>query len=159
ETMAWCTINGTSNQLTAFQSAAPEGTEIAVTTIPTTDTVTSNYLKPALYFSISADTEDPDAAVALLDYLINSEDANAILLGERGVAASTGIVDYIDDLVSETEQKSRASVRDVITPNSSPINPPEPTVMSELTDTLKKVAEKIGYGEASAEEAAQEVYN
>jgi len=31
--------------------------------------------------------------------------------------------------------------------------------MSELTDTLKKVAEKIGYGEASAEEAAQEVYN
>lgn len=159
ETMAWCTINGTSNQLTAFQSAAPEGTEIAVTTIPTTDTVTSNYLKPALYFSISADTEDPDAAVALLDYLINSEDANGILLGERGVPASTSIADYIYDLVSETEQKSFAYVTDVITPNCSPINPPDPTGMSELTDTMKKVAEKIGYGEATAAEAAQEVYD
>lgn len=159
ETMAWCTINGTSNQLTAFQAAAPEGTDIAITTIPTSDTVTSNYLKPALYFSISADTEDPDAAVALLDYLINSEDANAILLGERGVPASTAISDYIYDLVSETEQESFAYVTDVITPNSSPINPPDPTGMSELTDTLKKVAEKVGYGEVSAQEAAEEFYN
>ena len=63
------------------------------------------------------------------------------------------------DLVSETEQKSFAYVTDVITPNCSPINPPDPTGMSELTDTMKKVAEKIGYGEATAAEAAQEVYD
>lgn len=158
ETMAWCSINGTSNQLTAFQAAAPEGTEIAVTTVPTSDTTKSNYLKPALYFSISADTEDPDAAVALLNYLINSEDANAILLGERGVPASTAIADYIYDLVSETEQASFKYVTDVITPNCSPINPPDPNGMTELNDTLKKAVEKVSYGECTPEEAAQEYY-
>ena len=73
--------------------------------------------------------------------------------------ASTAISDYIYDLVSETEQESFAYVTDVITPNSSPINPPDPTGMSELTDTLKKVAEKVGYGEVSAQEAAEEFYN
>ena len=155
ETMAWCSINGTSNQLTALQSAAPEGADIAITTIPTSDPTTSNYLKPALYFSISADTEDPDAAVALLDYLINSEDANAILLGERGVPASTAVTDYIYDLVSETEQESFAYVTDIITPNCSPINPPDPSGMSELNDTLKKAVEKVSYGESTPEEAAK----
>lgn len=159
ETMAWCTINGTSNQLTAFQAAAPEGTEIGVTTIPTSDTKVSNYLKPAMYFSIGADTEDPDAAVELLNYLINSEEANEILLGERGVPASTKIADHILELVSETEQASFSFVTDVITPNCSPINPPDPTGMSELNDTFKKAVEKIGYGECTPEEAAQEYYN
>ena len=159
ETMAWVTMNGTSNQLTALQAAAPEGTEIAVTTIPTKDTKVSNYLKPALYFSISADTENPDEAVALLNYLINSEEANEILLGERGVPASTKIAEHISDLVSETEQKSFAYVTDVITPNCSPINPPDPTGMSELNDTLKKIVEKVSYGECTPNEAAQEYYN
>ncbi len=78
--------------MTAFRAAAPEGTEIGITTIPTSDTKVSNYLKPAMYFSVSADTKNPDAAVALLNYLINSEEANEILLGERGVPASTKIV-------------------------------------------------------------------
>lgn len=159
ETMAWVTMNGTSNQLTALQAAAPEGTEIGVTTIPTSDTKVSNYLKPALYFSISADTKNPDEAVSLLNYLINSEEANEILLGERGVPASTKIAEHINKLVSETEQKSFAYVTDVITPNCSPINPPDPTGMSELNDTIKKIVEKVSYGESTPKEAAQEYYN
>lgn len=158
QTMAWVTMNGTSNQLTALQAAAPEGTEIAVTTVPTSDTNVSNYLKPSLYFSISADTKNPDAAVALLNYLINSEEANEILLGERGVPASAKIADHISDLVSETEQKSFSYVTDVITPNCSPINPPDPAGMSELNDALKKIVEKVSYGECTPKEAAQEYY-
>lgn len=159
ETMAWCSINGTSNQLTALQAAAPKGADIAITTIPTGAPVKSNFLKPALYFSVSANTKDPDAAVALLNYFINSKEANGILLGERGVPASTDISDYIYDLVSETEQEAFAYVTDVVTPNCSPINPPDPSGMSELSATLKKTVEKVSYGESTPEEAAREYYN
>ena len=159
QTMAWFTLNGGSNVLTSMQSAAPEGMEIGITTIPTNDPVKSNYLKPAMYFAISADTKNPDAAVAVLDYLINSTEANEILLGERGVPASTVVADAIYDKVSETEQMAFDYVTDVITPNCSPINPPDPDGSSELLDTLKKVHEKVGYGEATAQEAAEEYYN
>lgn len=31
--------------------------------------------------------------------------------------------------------------------------------MSELNDTLKKIVEKVSYGECTPEEAAQEYYN
>lgn len=158
QTMAWCTMNGGSNLLTAFQAAAPEGVEIGVTTIPTSDPVKSNYLKPAMFFSISADTKDPDAAVAVLDYLINSTEANEILLGERGVPASTAVSEAIYDKITETEQASFSFVTDVVTPNCSPINPPDPDGATELNDTLKKVQEKIGYGECTAQEAAEEYY-
>lgn len=158
QTMAWCTINGGSNLLTAFQQAAPEGVEIGVTTIPTSDPAKSNYLKPAMYFSISADTKNPDAAVAVLNYLINSTEANEILLGERGVPASTAVSDAIYDLISETEQEAYSFVNDVVTPNCSPINPPDPEGSSELSDTLKKIQEKVGYGEITAQEAAEEYY-
>ena len=73
--------------------------------------------------------------------------------------ASTAVTDYIYDLVSETEQESFAYVTDVITPNCSPINPPDPSGMSELNDTLKKAVEKVSYGESTPEEAAQEYYD
>lgn len=159
ETMAWCLYNGTSNQLPAFQNAAPEGTEIALMTMPTSNTVKSNFLKPAMYFSISTDTKDPDAAVALLDYLINSEDANAILLGERGVPASTVVADSIKGMLSDVEQRSFAYVTDVITPNCSPINPPEPEGMSKFYDALTKIVERVSYGELDAKGAAEELYN
>lgn len=157
ETMSWCTMNGSSNMLTAFQAAAPEGTQIALMTIPTDDPTKSNYLKPSMYFSISATTKNPDAAVALLNYLINSEDCNDILLGERGVPVSTVIADSIKDKISETDQAAMDYVTDVITPNCSPIDPPNPEGWSEFSETLKKLQESVGYGETSAEDAAKQL--
>lgn len=158
QTMAWCTINGGSNLLTAFQSAAPEAMEVGITTVPTSDPVKSNYLKPSMYFSISADTEHPDEAVAVLNFLINSTEANDILLGERGVPASTAVSEAIFDKLSEQEQTVVTFVTEVVTPNCSPIDPPDPEGSSEINDTLKKIQEKLGYGECTAQEAAEEYF-
>ena len=157
ETMVWCEINGSSNMLTSYQSAAPEGTEIALMTIPTADPQKSSYLKPSMYFSVSANTKDPDAAVALLNYLINSEDCNDILLGERGVPVSTAIADSLKDKISETDQKAMDYVTDVVTPNCSPIDPPNPEGWSEFNDTLSKLQEAVGYGQTTPEDAAKQL--
>lgn len=159
ETMAWCVMDGSSNMLTSFQSAAADGVEIALMTIPTSDPKKSNYLKPAMYFSVSASTKDPDAAVALLNYLINSEDANNILLGERGVPASTTIAELVKSQVSETDQAAMAYVTDVITPNCSAIDPPNPDGWSEVSSELGKIQEAVEYGQTSVEDAAQQLYD
>ena len=156
--MSWCTLNGGSNQLTALQKAAKEGQKITVSTIPTSDPIKSNYLKPSMFFSISADTKNPDAAVAFLNYLINSVEANEILLGERGVPINTDIADFIYDKITPGEQEVIKFVTEVVTPNSSPIDPPDPKGSSELNAALRDIVEKVGYGEYSAEEAAQEYF-
>jgi len=159
ETMAWAVTSGSSNMLTGYQSAAPEGTEIALLTWPTDDTTKSNCLKPSMYFSISATTKNPDAAVELLNYLINSEECNDILLGERGVPASTVIAESIKSKISETDQRAMDYVTDIITPNCSPIDPPNPKNWSEFSDTLSKLQESVGYGEMTPKEAAQKLYD
>lgn len=144
--------------LTAYQNAAPEGVEIGITTIPTDNPQKSNFLKPSMFYSISADTKYPDEAVAVLDYLINSKEANEILLGERGIPASTKVAEEIEPMISETEQKITKFVNEVVAVNCSPMNPPAPEGNSEVTDVLKKLEEKIGYGEITAEEAAKEFF-
>lgn len=158
ETMAWCTVNGGSNLLAAFQSAAPEGVEIGVTTIPTSDPEKSNFLNPSMLFSVSANTKNPDEAVAVLNYLINSTEANDILLGERGVPASTAVADAIVDKLAAPEQAGFEFIQNAVSPVCSPIDPPDPEGSSELAATLKKILEKVGYGECTAEEAAEEYY-
>ena len=157
DNMTWCTING-SAQLTAYQAAAPEGTEIALTTIPTTDPQKSNYVKPAMYFSVSADTKNPEEAVKLLNYLTNSEDAYNILLAERGVPASTAISDAIMDKLSPAEQENANFVNNVILPNSSPMPPFPVEGSTEAQDLLRKLEEKVKYGEYTAQQAADEYF-
>ena len=89
DTMVWCSLAGGSNMLTAYQNAAPEGVEIGITTIPTDNPQKSNFLKPSMFYSISADTKYPDEAVAVLDYLINSNNA--------------GIYTSLDEMLEETK--------------------------------------------------------
>lgn len=157
DNMTWCTING-SAQLTAYQAAAPEGTEIALTTIPTSDPVKSNYVKPSMYFSVSADTKNPEEAVKVLNYLANSEAAYDILLAERGIPASSKITEGIMSKLSEEEQENAAFITDVIMPNCSPMPPFAVEGSSEAQDLLRKLEEKVKYGEYTAQEAAEEYF-
>lgn len=159
ETMAWCTVNGGSNLLTSFQDSAPEGVEIGLTTLPTSDPKASNSLGVSQFFCISSDCKNVDAAVALIDWLVNSTECNEILLAERGVPASSLVADALSPQLNETTAKAMDYVVNVIEVNCSPMDPPTPDGSSELTSTLAKLQEAVGYGEMSAEEAAQEYYN
>lgn len=158
ETMSWTTINGGSNQLTILQAAAKPGQKISITTIPTYDPKKSNFLKPSMFFSVSSTTKNPDAAVALLNYLINSVEANDILLGERGVPVNTDIADYLYEKITPGEQEVYHFVNDVVAPNCSPIDPPDPNGWSELRTVLQTLVEKVGYGQITPEEAAKEYF-
>lgn len=98
-----------------------------MTAVPADDVTKSNYLKPSMFFSISASTEHPDEAVAVLNYLINSVEA----------------MSYIND---------------VITPNCTPIGPPDPEGSGEVKALLQQLEEKVAYGEYTPEQAAEEYF-
>jgi len=157
DNMTWCTING-SAMITAYQSAAAEGTDIAITSIPSDDPKKSNYVKPSMYFSVTADTGNPEEAAKLINYLINSSEAYQILLAERGIPVSTVISEEIMPLLSQGEQENAAYIIDVVTPNSSELPPLAAEGNSEAQDLLRKLEEKVKYGEYTAEQAAEEYF-
>lgn len=156
-TMSWVAFCW-SNQFAAFSNAAPEGMELDLTTWPSKDPKLSNFLKPAQLFSISVDSKDPVTGAKLIDYWTNSMDCNEILLGERGVPISSKVAEQLASSLSESDQKVITFINEVVTPNSSQINPPYPNGASEVSDLINKLGEKVCYGELTAEEAAEQLF-
>ena len=153
-TMSWCAFNWT-NQMVAMQAAAPEGMTLGLTTLPSADPVKSNYLACSMYFSISANTAEPDEAVKFLNYFVNSVDANKILLGERGIPVSSVVGDAIADDLDDVTKQVVAFVNNVVVPNSSPTPAADPDGASEVHAANRELVEQISYGAISAEDAAQ----
>lgn len=158
ETMSWCAFYN-SNQLTAIQKAAPEGMEIGITTWPSADPKKSGYLKSSMFFSVGAHTKNPEEAVKVLNFLTNSSEANNILLGERGVPASSVIAGELAPKMSDVDQEVIRYINEVVTPNCSPINPPQPDGASEVSNLLNQVQEQLCYGAYDAATAAEEFFN
>lgn len=157
ETMSWCALFY-SNQLTALQGAAPEGMEIGMTTWPSVDPAKSNYLKPSQFFCVTVDSKNPEEAVKVLNYLTNDIDCNNILLGERGVPASSVVADAISPKLDEDSQRVISYINEVVTPNSSTLNPPAPDGAGQVYELIDQLEEKIGYGQMTSKEAAAELY-
>lgn len=157
ETMSWCFL-AYSNQLTATKSAAPEGMEIGMTTWPSADPAKSDFLKPSQFFAITVDSANPDEAAKVLDFITNSVECNNILLGERGVPISSEVSNAISENMSEDDRNIITFINEVVTPNSSTISPPAPTAASEAYNLNRNLVEKVCYGELTAAEAAQQMY-
>lgn len=157
DTMSWCAFVY-SNQLSAIQEAAPDDMEIGITTWPSNNLKKANYLKPSQFFSVSKDCTNPKEAVKVLNYLTNSVEANNVLLGERGVPISKKVSEAITPKLDETNQTIVSYVNDVVTPKCSTISPAPSKGASEVFDLLKNLEEQVLYGQISAKEAAEQLF-
>ena len=158
DTQSWCAFFW-SNQLSALKDAAPEGVDLQITTWPSDDPKKSNFLKPGQFFSVSRDAgADEEEAVKVVNYLLNSVEANEILLGERGVPASSVVAEAIAPLQDETAQQVTAYINDVVTPNCSAISPAIPDGANEVYDYVDQLVDKVLYKQMTAEEAAQDLF-
>ena len=71
---------------------------------------------------------------------------------------SSVVADAIAPQMSEGDQEVIRYINEVVTPNSSTINPPAPDGASEVYDLIDKLEERLCYGEITAKEAAQELF-
>ncbi len=158
ETQSWCGFFW-SNQLTAMTKAAPENMEIGITTWPSSNPVKSDFLKPAQFFAVTTNAgENEAAAVRVVNYLLNSKPANEIMLGERGVPASSAVADAIAPLMDQNGQAIIGFINDVVAPNSSNISPSDPEAATQVYQYADELIHRILDGEMTAAEAAGELY-
>lgn len=157
EFSSWCAFYY-SNQMTALQSAAPEGVELAVTTWPSDHVAQSNYLRQAMCWCISAQSENVDAAVALLNWWTNSVDAQSCVLGEPGVPANSEVATSITSLLPEAAQKSFAYVTEVVTPACSPANAPASNGFTEVDVLISELNEMVSSGQMTSDDAAAQLF-
>jgi multiple sugar transport system substrate-binding protein len=146
------------NQFVGLANAAGEGRNLMMVPVPRAEgfTQSANYLKPSMFFSISAHSDHPVESAMFIDFFTNSEEANAILGPERGVPISTAI----QDVMKPTLTPAEAAPFDFLASlDVSPIRPPDPAKHGEIQTNIAGplVIDPLLFGELTPEEAA-EVY-
>jgi multiple sugar transport system substrate-binding protein len=145
-----------SNQLVAMQKLVPEKVDIVM--IPNQkEGKPGQYLKPSMLISMSATAADPEASAKLMNFFITNDEANDILLIERGVTGDASIRGRILPKLSDTE-KQIVSYLDVVSKNVGQLPPPPPKNAGELDRALQPAWESVSFKKATVEEAAKDYY-
>lgn len=115
------------------------------------------WLKPGMFLSISETSEVKKEAAEFINWFLNSNEANEILLGERGVPVTASVRQHlIDSSLLGTTEREMFEGLDAAEKICGEMPPPEPLGMMEVTDAFQNAGAKVYYGEVSALEAAKE---
>ncbi len=156
-TRSWCTFKY-NNQITTMQNVVGDEIDLEMTTYPTKNPKLSNYCKPSQLFCVTRDTANADESVKFINYLLNSVEANKVILTERGMQTNTVVGEAIKDSLEVTDQKAISYMNDVVIPNSSVASKPQPDGAAEVAALANELVEKVCYGAISAEDAGNQLF-
>jgi multiple sugar transport system substrate-binding protein len=146
-----------SNQLVAMQNLVED--EVGIVMIPNNPGgQAGQYMKPSMFLSMAETSGDKSAAAKLINFFITNEDANDILLIERGVTADASIRERILAGLTETEQKI-ITYLDLVKTSVGQLPPPPPQNAGELDRALRPAWESVSFGQVDLEVAAQDYYD
>ncbi|GAB3744680.1 ABC transporter substrate-binding protein [Microlunatus parietis] len=143
-----------SNQVSAYDNAS--GEDIALRRYPSEAgraAETKLWYKASQFWSISSKTGDPDAAVAFVNFLVNSTESGKIGLTERGVPPNTEVRAAIESELNASDKKVIAFL-DAIKPElgDTPLAPP--IGAGNLPDVVKRYGQEVLFGQTKPADAA-----
>ncbi len=135
--------------------SAALGTDLGMAMLPKMDggSQTGMYLNSNMYWCISANSQNPEAAAAVLNYLINDERAAMIIGTDRGISLSSAVRDLLQ--TSPDTNIFTTNVLNYISRVSAVVagvNPADPAKSAEAISVLKNNYTAVMYGEMSAED-------
>jgi len=113
------------------------------------------YLKPSMLHSVSANTEHPEAAATLVDFLVNSPQSGEIFGTNRGLPASeTALAAAELDPLSQQVKDYEASIADRLGDA-----PPVPIVgYGTLEEKFRQIGTELNFGTMTVDEAVSEFF-
>jgi multiple sugar transport system substrate-binding protein len=141
------------NQLTGLWTAAGEARNIKLVPVPRAEgaTQSANYLKPSMFFSVSAHSEHPVEAAMFIDFFTNSVEANEILAAERGVPISSAVQEALLPTLPAPQVEVFGFLKSL---EVSAIRPPDPAKHNELMTNVftPLVVDAIMYKQVTPED-------
>lgn len=144
-----------SNQLEAITAAA--GTELRLLRYPTaTGNVADRkaWYKASMLWSASARTENPDAVIAFINWLVNSTEAGGINLAERGMPANNEVQTAITSKLSKEQQAVQQFLADIKPELTDAPIAPLPGG-GQMNDVMQRFGTELLFGRQSTADAAQ----
>ncbi|MDO5337326.1 MAG: extracellular solute-binding protein [Eubacteriales bacterium] len=113
------------------------------------------WMKPGMFFSIAETSEVKDECAEFINWFINSEEANEIMMAERGVPASSAVRDYmIENCELNQQQKDMFELMTEATDYCGETPAPDPVGIAEVNEALKNIGNSVFYGQVTPEEGA-----
>ncbi len=140
------------------RSAAGEDRNLYMNHLPRLEGGQSaNYVKPSMFFSITSQAKEPEAAAMFIDFFTNDVEANEILFAERGVPVSSEIRDALKPELGKA-QLEMFEFLDRVVADSSPIRPPDPVGHADIINNIywPEAIDPVLYGQMDSAEAVAE---
>ena len=144
-----------SNQLVGFQ--AINKSKLGLSTFPDggQGAKPGQYLKPAMLWSVSAQSKQPEAAVKLVNFFVADLEAGKLLGVERGVPPSSAVRNAVTPTLDELG-RAMADYITLISDKVGPLPPPPPRGAGEIQTVLRRVNEQVGFGRLSPADGAKQ---
>ena len=113
------------------------------------------WLKPGMFWSVSESSEVKEECAQFINWMINSEEANDIIMAERGVPISSEIRDYLKS--KEDVDQTMIDMFDYVdkvTEIAGECPAADPGGIAEINKAFNDAGNSVMYGQATAEEAA-----
>ncbi len=115
------------------------------------------WLKPAMFLCVSSNSNVKDIAAEFINWFENGEDANSIMMAERGTPSSSSVRDYMTNSGTLTDaQKEMFQYTTDVTSICGPALPPDPQGASEVTKAYQEAVNNVLYGLKTSTEAAKD---
>ncbi|MDR6554802.1 extracellular solute-binding protein [Paenibacillus qinlingensis] len=116
----------------------------------------SGFLKPSMFWSVSADSKNPDAAKAFIDWFVNDTEAADILTTTRGVPVSKKVLEYLTPKLTPADKQQIELIKNVA-PDAQPFNPGAKGWSNYTAKDFKDIGEKVMFGKITPEAAYEEL--
>lgn len=141
------------NQYDGVQGRTPN--VVALERFPGEGESAGQYMRTAMNLVISKQSEHQEAAAKLVDFLLNSEDANTILGLNRGFPANANVIDAASAGANENVQRA-IEIFESVRANGSPAPVPAPTGSGTVNTLFAEVAQQVQFGQISPADAAKQ---
>jgi multiple sugar transport system substrate-binding protein len=102
------------------------------------------FLKPSMFFSVTAKAENPDLAAKFLNFFLNDTEANDIIRGERGVPVVTPVRDSLSGKIGAAQQVAFTILSEAVARGYvSSVDPPYPAKSGEVNALLRDITAQV----------------
>ena len=150
-----------SNQFVALATAAGKDLKLINPPRLTKDSPAGITIQPSQMLCVSNDSKNPAEAAKFIEFFQSNIDANKILLAERGIPTFTAVREALAGDLTDLEKAVYAYVDLVgsFDTGGVAVNPAGPACADEVKAQYNYYLEKVIYGEMTASEAAQAIYD
>lgn len=145
----WCLFDHT-NQVENLETKT--GMDLGLFALPADTETAPSYMKPSMLWSVNAKSENPDLAIAFLNYFVNEQITYDLCGMDRGMPISTEMRAKLEPTLNASQKKVSEFLAFLEDGHVSPCNVIEPSKASEARKVYNDSLEQITYNLVAKED-------